>query len=244
MPKLSANPTGPLNSTFGFSGVDIGTLGATEYTLVGLTVDCSGSVAAFSREEEAAIKAIVEACRKSPRADNLMLRYSRFDTNLTEVHGFKLLQDCNPNDYDNTLPPGGMTSLFDASVDCVDAVARYGADLVKNDFSANGIVFVVTDGCNNVGKMTVGEVKKSLDRVVPSEALESLVSVLIGVNVTDPQVASALQDFSRQAGFTQFVNIGDANAKSLAKLAAFVSKSISSQSNALGTGGPSQALTF
>jgi len=244
MPKFSPDATGSVASTFGFSAVDISKLGASEYTLVGLTVDCSGSVAGFARQEEKAIKAIVEACRHSPRADNLMLRYTRFDHLLTEVHGFKLLQDCNPGDYDNTIPAGGSTALYDASVDCVDAVARYGRDLQQNDFTANGIVFVITDGGNNAGKMTVNEVKKSLERVVPSEALESIVSILIGVNVTDPMLAQMLQDFATQAGFTQFVNIGEADEKRLAKLAAFVSKSISSQSQALGTGGPSQALTF
>lgn len=244
MPKFSPDATGTVPSTFGFSAVDISTLGASEYTLVGLTVDCSGSVSPFAREEEKAIKAIVAACRRSPRADNLMLRYTRFDNRLAEVHGFKLLQDCNPGDYDNTIPPGGATALYDASVDCVDAVTRYGADLVKNDFDANGIVFVITDGCDNVSSMTPGEVKKSLDRAVPSEALESLVSILIGVNVTDTVVSAALANFAKLAGFTQYVEIGSADEKKLARLADFVSKSISSQSQALGTGGPSKALTF
>jgi hypothetical protein len=36
----------------------------------------------------------------------------------------------------------------------------------------------------------------------------------------------------------------DASAKSLARLAAFISKSVSSQSQSLGSGGPSQAQTF
>ena len=244
MPKFAADSTGPVASTFGFSAIDISKLGATEYTLVGLTVDCSGSVSPFAREEEKAIKAIVEACRRSPRADNLMLRYTRFDHHLTEVHGFKLLQDCNPNDYDNTIPSGGSTALYDASVEIVDSVARYGRELQANDFTANGILFVITDGCNNAGVMTPTEVKKAIERVVPAEALESLVTILIGVNVTDQSVASALAAFASQAGFTQFVNIGEADEKKLAKLAAFVSKSISSQSQALGSGGASQALTF
>ena len=165
MPRFNADPNGATPSSFGFSAADIGSLGSSEYTLVGLAVDCSGSVSPFAREEEKAIKAIVEACRKSPRADNLMLRYTRFDQRVEEIHGFKLLQSCNPSDYDNTIPPGGSTALFDASVDCVDAVARYGADLVKNEFGANGIVFVITDGDNNSGAMTVGEVKKSIARL-------------------------------------------------------------------------------
>lgn len=242
MPKFAADPSGQVPSKFGFSAVDISTLGATEYTLVGIATDCSGSVAGFARQEEDAIKAIVAACRRSPRADNLMLRYTRFDHHLTENHGFKLLQDCNPGDYDNTIPAGGSTALFDASVDCVDAVARYGRDLQSNDFSANGIIFVITDGDDNASTNSANGVKQAIDRALQSENLESLVTILIGVNVTSAHMAQRLKDFSAAAGFTQFVNIGDANEKNLAKLAAFVSKSISSTSMALGTGGPSQTL--
>ena len=38
------------------------------------------------------------------------------------------------------------------------------------------------------------------------------------------------------------IDVGDATPRKLAKLAAFVSQSISSQSQALGTGGPSQNI--
>lgn len=242
MPRFTADPTGPVPSTFHFSAIDIGSLGATEYTLVGLVTDCSGSVTAFAREEEAAIKAIVEACQKSPRADNLMLRYTTFDSRLTENHGFKLLADCNPTDYDSSIRPGGATALFDATIDGVDAITRFGKQLTDQDFDVNGILFVLTDGDDNVSKLNVAEVKRSFERAVPSETIESLVTILIGVNVTDPRIDGLLKQYAADAGFTQYVNIGEATAAKLAKLAAFVSRSISSQSQALGSGGPSQAL--
>lgn len=46
------------------------------------------------------------------------------------------------------------------------------------------------------------------------------------------------------AGFTQYVEVDNATDAKLAKLADFVSRSVSSQSQALGSGGPSKALTF
>lgn len=241
MPKFTATNVGSLTSTFGFSGVAIDTLGATEYTLVGLVVDCSGSVSAFHTEEEKAITEVVSACRKSPRADNLMLRYTVFDNHVREVHGFKLLMDCNPTDYSGSIPFGGTTALYDACVDGVDALARYGTQLQANDMGANAIMFVITDGMNCAGSLTAPEVKKAVERARKGEHLESVVTILIGVNL-DPSAASALASFAQNAGIDQFVNIGDANEKTLARLATFVSKSISSTSQALGTGGPSQAL--
>jgi len=50
-------------------------------------------------------------------------------------------------------------------------------------------------------------------------------------------VTTALKNFSDQARLNQFVDAGEATAQKLAKLAAFVSRSITSQSQALGSGG-------
>lgn len=245
MPKFSADPTGSIQSSFGYSAIDISTLKDSEYTLVGIVADRSGSVAPFCREEEKALKQIVAACRRSPRADLLMLRYTTFDTRIDERHGFKLLQDCVDNDYDNTLTPGGLTALYDASIDGVDAIARFGKDLVAKDYSANGILFILTDGDSNAGmNINPASVKQAVQQALQSECLESLVTILIGVNVANSSMSTYLKNFATEAGFTQYVEIEKADEKTLARLAAFVSKSISSQSQALGTGSMSVALTF
>lgn len=240
----SETPT-PITSTFTFSPVNLTTLGATEYTLVSVTADRSGSVRDFAREMEQALKEIVSACRKSPRADNLLLRLTRFDHQIEEIHGFRQLADCTTDAYDGILEARGTTSLYDAALNSVEAVAGQGAKLIAEEYSANAIVFVITDGLDYCGSTaTPSEVKKAIQRAMKAECLESIVTVLIGVNVQESTVADALKRFSTEAGFTQYVELADANASSLAKLASFVSRSISSQSQSLGTGGPSKALTF
>lgn len=230
---------------YGFSAKRIDSLGASEYTLVAVATDVSGSVTPFRAEIEACLKQIVRACRRSPRADNLLLRIVTFDTRVQEVHGFRPLSECNPDDYDGAIQIGGSTALFDAATNAIESVTRYGRQLVAQDFAVNGIVFVITDGEDNSSKMTVRSLKDALEQAVQGEAVESLVSVLVGVD-TDARTGlnATLAAISRGAGFTQYVAIGQADDKTLAKLAAFVSRSISSQSQALGTGGPSQALTF
>jgi len=72
--------------------------------------------------------------------------------------------------------------------------------------------------------------------------IESLIVVLVGINAQTFNAKLAV--FQQDAGLTQFVDAGDATAQRLAKLAQFVSKSISSQSQALGSGAPSQPLQF
>lgn len=231
--------------TFQFSAQRISDLGATEYTLATVVVDVSGSTQSFRTEMLECLKKVIESCKYSPRSDNLMFRLVRFSNTVEEVHGFKLLENCNTDDYNDVLSvPGGMTALCDAGCNGVEATAVYGKDLLKQDFSVNGIVVVITDGCENASTNTVNGLKKQLKDAVADENLESLVSILVGVNILDASVKQTLETFHKEAGFTQYIDVGEASAKKLAKLADFVSKSISSQSQSLGSGGPSKQLTF
>lgn len=232
------------NSHYGYSATRLEELGATEYTVVTIACDVSGSTAAFTFDMESAITKIVQACRFSPRADNLLLRLIAFDDTLSELHGFKLLENCNPADYGGILQSGGSTALYDATENAVASTINYGQKLSAGDFSANAILFVITDGMDNASKQSAKGVKRALSRAVTSEALEAVVSILIGVNVQNPEVSNYLNQFQTNAGFSQYVELDKADARTLAQLAEFVSQSISAQSQALGTGGPSQSLVF
>lgn len=232
-------------SHFGFSATKVGNLGATEYTLADLIVDVSISVESFQDRIERCVKAVVKALRRSPRVDNLLLRVTIFNHNIVELHGYKPLSNCNEDDYTGKFRAGGSTSLFDAAYSGIGAQATYAKELVKNDFQVNGIAIIITDGENTAGTFRdANPVKDILLKTKASEALESLITILVGVNVTDPQMKQHHDDFKNTAGLTQYVAIDDASEKKIAKLADFVSTSISSQSQALGTGGPSQTLTF
>lgn len=224
---------------FGFSGTKLKDLGASEYTLVTVVVDDSGSVHPYIRDIEKCLSTIVDSCKMSPRADNLLLRLVKFNSVTTEVHGFKLLSELSS--YDNSLNGGGITALFDATTNAISAMNAYGKTLSSQDYSVNGIVFVITDGENNVNNASVDDIKRAINAGVNGENLESLVTILIGVG---SGISSYLADLQRDAGFTQLEMMQNLNSKSLAKLAQFVSRSISSQSQALGTGQPSKSLSF
>lgn len=246
MPKLNDQTMEeqPNVGHFGFSAVRLGDLEASEYTLATIVVDTSGSVYGFIDDIEKALKECVRALQYSPRSDNLMLRVVKFDSHHEEVHGFKLLENCQIDDYTGSLQPGGATVLCDASVDAIEAVKNYAKQLNGEDIDVNGIVIVVTDGMDNgssLGEETVGNTKMSC---VSEEALESVLSILVGVNVNDSSVKNYLDSFKDKGKFDQFVALDNANAKTIARLGQFISKSISSQSQSLGTGGPSQTIDF
>ncbi|TNF28661.1 MAG: VWA domain-containing protein [Deltaproteobacteria bacterium] len=240
MPILDPNKSMTLHtvtgSRYGFSATRVDQLGASEWTLVAIVCDVSGSVGAFQKEMEAAIQSIVEACRLSPRADHLMLRTVAFDDRVREVHGFKPLSDCHPKDYDGALAIGGTTALYDAAHNAVAATVQYGSTLAKRGMAVNAILFVITDGGDNASTVDAGAVKHAIAHAVKSEALESVQTMLIGVDVDTSGVGAYLMDFSAKAGFDHYLGLADATPRTLAGLADFVSQSIAAQSMYLGTG--------
>lgn len=251
MPRLTGGGTHQVGtSNFSFNGARIEDLGASEYTLVGVVGDETGSTAAFKDELRKMLVTAIEACKRSPRSDNLLARVTSFSTayssgGVNEWHGFTPLSDIDPQQY-REFTPRGATPLYDATYDAVHAMAEYGGELTKNDFLVNGILFVITDGVegdwtgNPVSSTTPAMIARIVREVRQQEKLESLIIVLIGINAG--QYASHMQAFRHEAELDQYIDAGEATSGKLAKLAAFVSQSVSSQSQALGTGGPSQAI--
>ena len=237
---------------FHFSAIRPEKLGATEYTLFTLVLDISDSVKDFADDLLNCAKSVVLACQKSPRAENLMLRYLTFNNQVHEIHGFKTLGYVDSSDY-QTLRPRNRTSLYDAMYSAVGATVSYAQTLTDQDFDVNGIVCVITDGVDTgpstmTPKEIANQVKKATEGETPP--IESLITILVALKspkvsyYSSGEVVEALSKFKDQAELSQFVDIGDATPQRLAKLAEFVSGSVSSQSQALGTGGASQTLTF
>lgn len=231
-------------TNFQFTGTGLKRLGATEYTLVTIAVDVTGSTAAFAADLLAALKTALNSCKKSPRSDNLLARVVLFSTyvgGVSEVHGFKPLADIDIDQDYPALRPHGMTPLFDAVYSAVGATAEYGRQLKDGDFLANAIAFIVTDGADNASSATPKMIADKIDEIRREEKLESIHTVLIGINAA--QARNYLEDFQRGAKIDQYVDVADASAGHLAKLADFVSQSVSSTSQAVGTGGASQTIS-
>jgi len=248
MPKLNQSTSVAVQqiggSNFTFTGARIDELGATEYTLVTIAVDETGSVYGFDKELRDTLVTAVESCKRSPRSDNLLVRVVTFGSQhvngVNEIHGFVPLADIDVNDYP-AIQPGGATPLNDAVYSGFGASNRYAKNLADNDFGVNAIVFVITDGGENASVASMKMVKDEAQAAIRSESLESIVSILIGVNAAG--CSGLLSNFQQEAGMTHYVDAGDATKARLAKLAGYISQSVSSQSQALGTGGPSQLIS-
>ncbi len=228
--------------TFAFTGARFDKLGATDYTLVTIAVDVSGSVSSFEDQLRNMLIAAVDACKKNPRSENILVRALLFSSaqGITELHGFKALADIDVTAYPR-LYAGGGTPLNDACYSALGATNAYAKQLRDNEFGANAIEFIITDGDENMSVATMKMVKEEQEKAVTSEVLESNISILIGINAQ--QYQQVLQKFQQEAGITYYKDAGDATPRNLAKLAAFVSQSVSSQSQSLGSGGPSQQIS-
>jgi len=229
-----------------FSGAQINELESSQYTLCVLCVDSSMSISNFSHKISKAVKEVVRSLKNSKCSDNLMLRVLNFDRGTNEVHGFTEWNKCDLTQYDNIFKNlGGNTSLFDATVDGLDSLNTYGKELVDQDYSpVNAILIVITDGLDNFSTYTVKDVARKMKEGVGETKLESLLSILIGVNINDPQVGIELKNFETVGGFDQYIELDNVTEDSIAKLANFISKSVSAQSSSLGGGSKSQTIAF
>jgi len=241
------NIPGP--TAFKFSGQRPDQLdGASEYTLVTGVCDISSSVKPFEDDLSKLVSAVVDACKKNDRAENLLFRLLTFNQEVTEVHGFIELNKVKPQDYNNVLQAGGWTALYDATYDAIGAAHEYGRTLIKQDFDVNAATYVITDGMNNRGTATPKMIADTIAQAEGKEEIESHNIVLIALHnpalYWEAEVKASLEQFQKEANITKFVDAGGATPQKLAKLADWVSQSVSSQSQALGQGQASQLLNF
>jgi len=145
--------------TIQFSAVRPANLGASEYTLVAILCDISGSVYPFKDKLRNCIKKVIDCCKRSDRSENLMIAFWTFNDIVEEVHGFRELDSIDVDDYEE-LMTSGLTALHDAVHTGIDAIATYANTLAEQDFDVNACVYIITDGDDNHSSRDASDVKK------------------------------------------------------------------------------------
>ena len=247
MPKLVADDmeTSQIGGhhAFQFSGTRLTKLAglSTSYVLVTIARDETGSTQGYETLLQDMTEMCVTACQKCPTASNLLLRLirfsDRFPNGVEEIHGFKPIGEIDVSSYPKPYA-GGLTPLYDALYSVVGATNSYGAQLNAGDYDAAGVTFLVTDGVNNSSVMTANAVKSESDKAIKGEILTSYVGVLIGINAQSCK--TELADVAQSTGM-EFRDAGKATPQNIAKLAHFVSQSVSSTSQAVASGNASKS---
>jgi uncharacterized protein YegL len=224
-----AMSTAITGSGYNFTAQNLGSLGATEYTLATIVVDISSSVSAYRVDIENTIKAIVSSLRNSPRAEHLMVRILLFNSNIKELHGFKELSSINESDYDG-IHPSGTTALYDATRSGIDATISYGKTLTDSGYPVNGIVYIITDGEDNASSCQPSHVATLISTVWTSEVLEGMTTVLIGLGSF---LSDSISRFEKEGNLTHSLVFSDASVDNLNKLGNFVQQSVLMMSSSL-----------
>jgi uncharacterized protein YegL len=220
------------NSNFAFSANKPADLDASEYTLVSIAIDVSGSVEPWADELAQTLQTVVQACQMHPRSDNVLLRVLSFNDRVHEIHGFLPLSDIKASDYKKPNCSGG-TALYDAAFSALGASTSYAKMLTSQDYLVNAILFVISDGEDNSSNERPIDVLNLRKQGIQQETLDSQEAILIGVNAAGSK--QYLEAFRLQAGFDQYLDLANADKASLAKLAGFMTRSISVRSTSLGT---------
>jgi len=221
-------------TTFLFSGARPDDIIVSDPTLATIMVDVSGSVSGFADDLVTMLNTAVDALKKSPRAENILVRVGRFADDVVEVHGFAPLSSIGAYTRAD-LPCGGSTALIDAALSGVGAMNAYGKKLVDLKYSVNGIMFVITDGDENASVVKdPARIKAEIDRAVRGETVKGITTILVGINAS--RYEQSLKALQAAAGIGSYVAVTDATPQRLAKFAGLVSKSVSSASKNLAQG--------
>ena len=246
MPKLGSENI-QTNSGFSFSGESIQNLdGNDRYTLACVTIDCSSSTFNFTDSMKQCIEYVIEACKDNKIKNNVLLRIAKFNSyGIEELIGYTQPEKIVVSDILSHIYSGGSTPLFDATVESVESASAYAKKLANSYYTSNSVVFIITDGEENTSQIvkTGDGVHNKLDKVKKEESLESIKMILIGL-CDGSDINNYLQSYKDQVGIDDYVNANVADAKTFKKLGNFISQSISSTNQALGSGAPSQSLTF
>lgn len=239
-------------SGFQFSGVPIvgnSSLDSNNYTLAEVICDDTGSLYGKAKEiEEYGLKNIVKMVQSVPTSARIMLRMSKFSTvypkGVQEIHGMKLVRNCDLNDYNGVLKTSGGTPLAAATLYGIEAAEKYGKDMYDQEYDSNAVIYIITDGEETQFIPTTSKIKETINRIRQDEkGLVSIITVLIGVGTKQrTNVKTLLDKFKDECGIDSYIDIEDTTPSSLGKLGQIISQSLSSASKNVNSKDTSQTI--
>ena len=248
---LVVSPTADevMQTTTGFNfGVDIPVEdleGSTKYSVVVIAVDVSGSVGKFRKDLENSLITALEGCQMDRLSDSIIVRILLFADNIEELIPFKEITEIDiDKEIKGKLVIRGCTCLYDVALAGAESLEAYSEDLFENGIMSNATLVIITDGDNTVGtKNTPAMVADTVKRIRFSEKVESIKTIVVAVN-EDKYYADIIENFADEMDKDQFIWMKDLTSKGFARLGGFLSSSVSSSAQALGTGSPSKSLNF
>lgn len=228
-------------------------LSETSYTLVLIALDLTGSVAGEEAEIKRMLEQVVADGKRAGWGKRVLISALAFNTSISvkELFGFDV-----PNALDLSsinIVTGGATNLVDALATGYDALEKAANELIGADFITNLLLIGVTDGEDNSSRQTPSDLSAKFNLGRKNESFDSFKSILIGVRTgqqaqdsrySGKTVDQVLSDLTGAAAFDQYESAKQVKDGTYGKIGGFISQSISSSSQSLGSGSPSQNVNF
>lgn len=253
MPRLDAAALDSSDSmdtmgfgAFQFSGAKLERLEelSAEYVIATIVLDVSGSVSPYIDEIQDMARAVVATAKKDPNRSKILLRVLTFGTHVEEIIGFKPVLDVD-EDSEINLSINGMTALYDGAQDALQATESYTKHLYNADFIINGLVIIITDGAENASRHATNSSLHAVATRLKNPGFEELESMaIIAVGVGSSMSGTSLATFGKQLLADEAIDAKDFSEETIKRIGNFISESISSASQAVGSGGPSKIASF
>lgn len=217
-----------LGGTGGFNigNFDPSSIQEDEVILVAMAMDVSPSIQSFEVHLNEGFKALVEELQQSHVASKVMVKVIDFNEVVTERTGYIPITQVDPKAF-IFKASGSGTALVDAAKKAVEATVDYRTHLEATGINVKTLVFVITDGAENMSRAKFSDVATILDNVSKEERNAfSFETILFGIGNSPMEFKNSQQELH----FKHLAVVGQ-SAKEIRKMIGFISASVSKSSS-------------
>jgi len=194
-------------------------------------IDTSSSVGVYADELNKALNEFTTRMQKSHAADKLFVSTVEFNNKVTVTGGFRPISEIKPIDLTPRI--NGMTALYDACKAGLQNALDYRKSLENSGVNCKTLLFIITDGDDNMSTSNPSEVKDIIKKLLQEERnIFSFESILFGVGDQ-----ALFEKAKEDMGINHLAKVGT-TADEIRKMINFISASITSVSTGGGVSAP------
>lgn len=200
---------------------------------VTFVIDKSGSVSGYVDDLNNILNEFLHELQRSHVSDRVMLSVVEFNENIDVKSAFHPIADVK----DFNVQPYGLTNLYGATLAALENAVAYKEEQENNGLTSKSLVFIITDGLDNVHATDASNIAKKLRDIYTNEMNSFSFSVIMfGLgNEADFDTARNAMGIKPE----MLAKLGT-SAKELRKMVGFISSSVSSSA----AGNSISAVTF
>ncbi len=222
--QSSAAPT-LTNANYGYGNHDPNNIQTDEVINAVFVVDVSGSISGYVNELNKAYNEFKNEMQSNHVGPKLFVSTAEFNDKVVRRTGFQPIISMPDVDFSQHI--GGMTALYDATLDGLKNALNYRDSLEVNGINVKTLLFIITDGGdNNSSSSSASDVKALIEGMRKEErSFGSFTSILFGIGPD-----RAMFEHAKDQMGIEFVGVISNTGKDIRKMISWISSSISSAS--------------